>query len=111
MASQPWVIDLNDDASAQLQYSDSTVNSHGRKLLHLCEEAAMVLCTTGRASGDTPAQPSFKARSNATPSRLDIALVGCRLFAAIQACRIESHQQESHHFHRSCICSSLRLLP
>lgn len=96
-ASQPWVTDLSDAASAQLHNSDSTVNSHGRKLLSLCEEAAMVICT-GRTPGDTPAQPSFKARSNTAPSRLDHALVDCGLFAAIQTCGVGLHRQESDHF-------------
>ena len=80
-----------------LQSSDSTVNGHGRKLLHLCEETAMVLCI-GRTPGDTPAQPSFKARSNTAASRLDHALVDCGLFASVQACCIGSHRQESDHF-------------
>ena len=44
-AARPWITDLGDIASAQLQNSDSTVDGRGRKLLHLCEEAAMVLCT------------------------------------------------------------------
>ena len=93
-AAQPWVTDLSDDASAQLQNSDSTVNGHGRKLLHLCDETAMVLCT-GRTPGD---QPSFKARSDTTASCLDHALVDCGLFASVQACCIGSHRQESDHF-------------
>ena len=67
-ASQPWVTELGEGISAQLQNSDITVNGHGRKLMRLCEEAAMVLCT-GRFPGDTPAQPSFRARSNTEPSR------------------------------------------
>ena len=102
-AAQPWVTDLSDDASAQLQNSDSTVNGHGRKLLHLCDETAMVLCT-GRTPGD---QPSFKARSDTTASCLDHALVDCGLFASVQACCIGSHRQESDH---CWVCSSLCLL-
>ena len=97
VAAQPWVTDLSGDASAQLQNSDSTVHTHGRKLLHLSEETAMVLYT-GRIPGDTAAQSSFKACSNTAPSRLDHALVDCGLFAAIQACCIGSHWQESGHF-------------
>ena len=101
-AAQPWITDLSDDPSAQLQNSDSTLDGHGRKLLHLCEETAMVLCTssTGRTPGDTPAQPSFKARRNTAASRLDHALVDCGLFASIQACCLQfaSHRQESDHF-------------
>ena len=96
-ATQPWITDLSDDASAQLLNSDSTVNGHGRKLLHLCEEAAMVLCT-GRTPEDTPAQPSFKARSNSAASCLDHALVDCGLFASIQAYCMGSHRRESDHF-------------
>ncbi|DBB01577.1 TPA: hypothetical protein ACH3X1_000225 [Trebouxia sp. C0004] len=77
--------------------SDITVNGHGGRLLRLCEETAMVLCT-GRTAGDTPAQPSFRARSNTEPSRLDHALVDCGLFSAIQSCRVGYHQHESDHF-------------
>ena len=99
-AAQPWITDLSDDISAQLQNSDSTVHGHGRKLLHLCEETARVLCTgrTPGDNGDTPAQPSFKARNNTAASRLDHALVDCGLFASIQACCIGSHRQEADHF-------------
>ncbi|DBA79759.1 TPA: hypothetical protein ACH3X1_008424 [Trebouxia sp. C0004] len=57
----------------------------------------MVLCT-GRTAGDTPAQPSFRARSNTEPSRLDHALVDCGLFSAVQSCKVGSHRHESHHF-------------
>ncbi|DBA77773.1 TPA: hypothetical protein ACH3X1_009233 [Trebouxia sp. C0004] len=70
VASQPWVIELSGGISAQLQSSGITVNGHGRRLVRLCEETAMVLCI-GRTAGDTPAQPSFRARSNTEPSRLD----------------------------------------
>ncbi len=96
-ASQPWITELGEGISAQLQNSDITVNGHGRKLLRLCEEAAMVLCT-GRTTGDTPAQPSYKARSNTEPSRLDHALVDCGLFPAVQTCRVGTHRHESDHF-------------
>ncbi len=61
-------LEPGEDISIQLQNSDATVNGHGRKLLRLCGEAAMVLCT-GRTTGDTPAQPSYRARSNTEPSR------------------------------------------
>ena len=96
-ASQPWVTELGEGISAQLQNSDITVNGHGRKLLCLCEEAAMVLCT-GRTAWDTPAQPSFRARSNTEPSRLDHALVDCGLFPAVQTCTVGAHRHESDHF-------------
>ena len=96
-ASQPWVTELGEGISAQLQNSDITVNGHGRKLLCLCEEAAMVLCT-GRIARDTPAQPSFRARSNTEPSRLDHALVDCGRFPAVQTCTVGAHRHESDHF-------------
>ena len=96
-ASQPWITELGEGISAQLQNSDITVNGHGRKLMRLCEEAAMVLCT-GRTPGDTPAQPSFRARSNTEPSRLDHVLVDCGLFPAVQSSRVGAHRHESDHF-------------
>ncbi|DBA96046.1 TPA: hypothetical protein ACH3X1_001546 [Trebouxia sp. C0004] len=43
-ASQPWITELGEGISAQLQNSDVIVNGHGRKLLRLREETAMVLC-------------------------------------------------------------------
>ncbi len=89
--------ELGEGISAQLQNSDITVNGHGRKLMRLCEEAAMVLCT-GRTPGDTPAQPSFRARSNTEPSRLDHVLVDCGLFPAVQSSRVGAHRHESDHF-------------
>ncbi len=58
----------------------------------------MVLCT-GRTPGDTPAQPSFRARSKTEPSRLDHALVDCGLFPAVQSSRVGAHRHESDHFH------------
>ena len=96
-ASQPWITELGEGFSAQLQNSDITVNGHGRKLMRLCEGAAMVLCT-GRTPGDTPAQPSFRARSNTEPSRLDHVLVDCGLFPAVQSSRVGAHRHESDHF-------------
>ena len=96
-ASQPWVTELGEGIAAQLQNNDVTVNGHGRKLMRLCEEAAMVLCTC-RTPGDTPAQPSFRAHSNTEPSRLDHVLVDCGLFPAVQSSRVGAHRHESDHF-------------
>ena len=96
-ASQPWITELGGGISVQLQNSDITVNGHGCKLLRLCEETTMVL-RTGRATGDTPAQPSFGARSSTEPSRLDHALVDCSLFPAVQSSKIGAHRHESDHF-------------
>ncbi len=70
--------------SAQLQNSDITANGHGRKLQCLCEEAAMMSCI-GRTTGDTPAQPSYRARSNTEPSRLVYVLVGAAFFLPSRA--------------------------
>ncbi|DBA87910.1 TPA: hypothetical protein ACH3X1_004898 [Trebouxia sp. C0004] len=56
-ASQPWVTELSGGISAQLHNSDIIVNGHGRRLLHLCEETAMVLCTS-RIAGDTQLSPA-----------------------------------------------------
>ena len=57
----------------------------------------MVLCT-GRTPEDTPAQPSFRARSNTEPSRLDHALVDCGLFPAVQSSKVGAHRHKSDHF-------------
>ena len=58
-----WVTDVGHGVPPQLLNIDNTINSHGRKLMRLCEDSAMILCT-GRTPGDTPALPSFKARTN-----------------------------------------------
>ncbi len=57
----------------------------------------MVLCT-GRTTWDTPAQPSYRARSNNEPSRLDHALDDCGLFPAVQTCSVGTHRHESERF-------------
>ncbi len=57
----------------------------------------MVLCTD-RTPDDTAAQPSFRARSNTEPSRLDHALVDCGLFPAVQSSKVGAHRHESDHF-------------
>lgn len=94
--SQAWVSELSPDIPVQLQNTDSTVNSHGGKLLQMCEDTAMVLCT-GRTPSDVPAQPSFKARSNTQPSRLDHVLVDAELFHAIQSYGVGPVMAESDH--------------
>ena len=95
-ASQPWITEMGSDIPAQLQNSDHTTNSHGRKLLRLCEDTAMVLCT-GRTPSDMPAGASFKARSNTHPSRLDHVLVDCGLFPAVQSCGVGLARPDSDH--------------
>ena len=95
-SSQPWVSEIGPDIPAQLHNTDSTVNAHGRKLLQLCEDSAMVLCT-GRTLSDTPAQPSFKARNNTQPSRLDHVMVDADLFQSVQSCGVDCFRVESDH--------------
>ena len=80
----PWVADVGHGVPPQLLNTDNTINSHGRKLVRLCEDSAMILCT-GRTSGDTPALPSFKARTNTVASCLDHVLVDPDLFSSIQS--------------------------
>ncbi len=79
----PWVADVRDSIPLQVQNTNSTINAHGRKLVRLCLDSAMVLCT-GRTLADTPAQPTFKARTNTVASRLDHVLVDPDLFSSIQ---------------------------
>ncbi len=54
--------------------TESTINTHGRKLVRQCAYSAMILCTGGTLA-DTPARPTFKARTNTVASRLDHVLV------------------------------------
>ena len=91
-----WVTEFGGDIPANVRNTDSTVNAHGRKLLQLCSDTTLVLCT-GRTAGDIPAQPSFKARVNTAPSRLDHFLVDPELFPLIQACRVGPSRPDSDH--------------
>ena len=92
----PWVTDVGHGVPPQRLVIDGTVNAHGRKLMQLCEDSAMILCT-GRTSGDTPALPSFKARANTVASRLDHVLVDPDLFSSIQSCCIGPIRDDSDH--------------
>ncbi len=92
----PWVADVGHGILPQLLNTDNTINSHGRKLMRLCEDSAMILCT-GRTPADTPAQPSFKARSNTMPSRLDHVLVDPELFSSIRSCGVGPTRGDSDH--------------
>ena len=95
-SSQAWVSELGSGIPSQLQNVDTIVNTHGRRLLQMCEDTAMVLCT-GRCACDMPAQPSFKARSNTQPSRIDHVLIDAELFHAIHSCIVGPPRPESDH--------------
>ena len=56
----------------------------------------MVLCT-GRTVGDVLAKPSFKARVNTAPSRLDHILVDPELFPFVESCRVGPCRPDSDH--------------
>ena len=88
--------DVGHGVPPQLLNTDNTINSHGRKLMRLCEDSAMILCT-GRTPGDTPALPSFKARTNTVASRLDHVLADPHLFSSIQSCCIGPVRDDSDH--------------
>ncbi|DBA77818.1 TPA: hypothetical protein ACH3X1_009175 [Trebouxia sp. C0004] len=92
----PWVADVGDSIPPQLQNTDNTINAHGRKLVRLCADSAMVLCT-GRTLADTPAQPTFKARTNTMASCLDHVLVDPGLFSSIQYCGVGLTRPDSDH--------------
>ena len=92
----PWVKDVGHGIPPWLLNTDNTINSHGRKLMRLCEDSAMILCT-GRTPGDTPALPSFKAQTNTVTSRLDHVLVDPDLFSSIHSCCIGPIRDDSDH--------------
>ena len=92
----PWVADVGDGIPPQPQNTDSTVNTHGRRLVRLCADSAMILCI-GRTLADTPAQPTFKARTNTVASRLDHVLVDPDLFSSIQYCVVGLTRADSDH--------------
>ncbi|DBB05730.1 TPA: hypothetical protein ACH3X1_012331 [Trebouxia sp. C0004] len=79
----PWVADVGTGIPPQLQNTNSSINTHGRKLVRLCADSAMILCT-GTTLADTPPQPTFKASTNTVASRLDHVLVDPDLFSSIQ---------------------------
>ncbi|DBA87971.1 TPA: hypothetical protein ACH3X1_004956 [Trebouxia sp. C0004] len=56
----------------------------------------MILCT-GRTLADTPAQPTFKARTNTVVSRLYHVLVDPDLFSSIQYCGVGLTRPDSDH--------------
>ena len=108
-AAQPWITDLSDDASAQLQSSDSTLNGHGRKLLHLCEETAMVLCT-GKTLETPRLSPVSKRAETLQPPAWTMLwwTVACLPPSKLAALPLTGRSLTT--FHWSCVCSSLRLL-
>jgi len=89
----PWVADVGDGIPPQLQNTDGTVNTHGRKLMRLCADSTVILCT-GRTLADTPAQPT---RTNTVASRLDHVLVDPDLFSSIQYCGVGLTRPDSDH--------------
>ena len=91
-----WVTEFGGGLPVNIQNTDSTINAHGRKLIQLCSDTSLVLCT-GRAAADIPAQPSFKARINTAPSRLDHFLVDPELFPFVQSCRVGPSRPDSDH--------------
>ena len=101
----PWVTDVGDSIPSQLRNTDSTINAHGRKLMRLCADSAMILCT-GRTLADTPAQPTFKARTNTMASRLDHILVDPDLFSSIQHCGVGPTGPDSDHMPLEMRCGS-----
>ena len=92
----PWVLDVGDSIPPQLQNIDSTINAHGLKLMRLCGDSAMILYT-GRTLADTPAQPTFKARTNTMASHLDHILVDPDLFSSIEHCGVGPTRPDSDH--------------
>ena len=94
--SEPWVTDVGGSIPPQLQITNSTTNAHGRKLVQLCADSAMILCT-GRTLANTPAQPTFKARTNMMASCLDHILVDPDLFSSIEHCGVGPTKPDSEH--------------
>ncbi len=102
--SDPWVADVGDGIPLQLQNTDNTINTHGRKLVRLCADSAMILCT-GRTLADTHVQPTFKtpdqplcrAATNTVASRLDLVLVDPDLFSSIQYRGVGLSKPDSDH--------------
>ena len=92
-----------------LQNSDSTLNGHGRKLLHPCEETAMVLCI-GRAPGTPRLSPGSKRAEPLQPHAWTMLwwIVACLPPLKLAALPLTNRSLTT--FHWSCFCSSLRLL-
>ena len=76
--------------------TDPVVNEHGLELLRLCSASGFTLCT-GRVLGDSDALPTFKARANTRPSRLDHILASAAALPCLRSCCVNSRRHDSDH--------------
>ena len=94
--SDHWAASLGDSIPAQRQHSDSFSNSHGRLLMQLCEESALVLCT-GRTASDIPATHSYRSYMHGGTSCMDHFMVTAGLFPVVRSCGVAPQRPDSNH--------------
>lgn len=76
--------------------TDEGVNAHGLRLLELCKDTDMLLCT-GRVPGDLAAVPTFKARANSQATRPDHVLVSVDTLPMVVNAVVNTGRQDSDH--------------
>lgn len=98
--------DSNGEGSQRRGCTDTTVNAHGRRLVEMCKDTGLLLCT-GRAKGDEHAIPTFWSSARGTASRLDHLLVSPDALPLIQECGVRKGRSDSDH----CPLESIISLP
>ncbi len=91
------LVNLGDGIPLARGFTDAAINSHGRDLLRFCQQTGLLLCS-GRVNGDLTATPTFKARQNTQPSRLDHVLTTPDTFPLIQSSSVNAAQCGSDHW-------------
>ena len=76
--------------------TDEGVNAHGVRLLELCKDTDMLLCT-GRVPGDTEAAPTFKARAHTQATRPDHVIVSVDTLPLFSHIVVNTGRKDSDH--------------
>lgn len=77
--------------------TDVGVNGHGHRLIELCKQSGLMLCT-GRVAGDEFAVSTFKARRNSAASRPDHVLVSQGVLQCLQTSVVDTERRDSDHY-------------
>ena len=76
--------------------TDEGVNAHGLRLLDLCKDTDMLICS-GRVLGDLEAVPTFKARTHTQATRPDHVLVSVDALPLISHLVVNTGRKDSDH--------------
>ena len=77
--------------------TDTVVNARGERLLQLAQRHDLMLCT-GRAVGDEAGVPTFGARANTRPSRLDHVLLSRAAYSSVCSSVVNVLRRDSDHW-------------